>query len=206
MVTLEQVASLEGAHKDAGQQVNQALGQLAEEEQQRKEAERKLLELNEELNSTAELLRKQRVAANQLKEENAEQAATIASFQTALTEAEQKKKAAEDELTAVKAGVEEARDEGYNQGLDETEAFYQKEFAEAKKFLFAQGWEAALKAAGRPEGDALYKDIIFPPEPAPASETAQAETSAAATAATEQVDAPTDAVGEEEGIPIALPD
>ena len=55
---MEQVASLEEAHKDAGQQVNQALGQLAEEEQQRKEAEQKVLELNEELNSTAELLRK----------------------------------------------------------------------------------------------------------------------------------------------------
>ena len=105
----------------------------------------------------------------------------------------------------MKASIEEARDEGYNQGLDETETFYQKEFDEAKKFLFAQGWEAALKAAGRPEGDALYKDIIFPPEPAPASEAAQAETSTAA-AATEQGGAPAITAGEEEGIPITLPE
>ena len=112
MVALEQVATLEEAHRDVGQQVNQALGQLAEEEQQRKEAERKVLELNEELNSTVELLRKQRLAANQLQEENTEQAATIASFQTALTEAEQKKKAADDKLAALKASIEGARDEG----------------------------------------------------------------------------------------------
>ena len=56
VVALEQVATLEEAHRDVGQQVNQALGQLAEEEQQRKEAERKVLELNEELNSTTEIL------------------------------------------------------------------------------------------------------------------------------------------------------
>ena len=162
---MEQVATLEEAHRDVGQQVNQALGQLAEEEQQRKEAERKVLELNEELNSTAEILRKQRLAANQLKQENTEQAATIASFQTTLVEAEQKKKAAEDELAAMKASIEEARDEGYNQGLDETETFYQKEFGEAKKFLFAQGWEAALKAAGRPEGMRSTRTSSSPQSP-----------------------------------------
>ena len=106
----------------------------------------------------------------------------------------------------MRASIEEAKNEGYNQGLDETEAFYQKEFAEAKKFLFAQGWEAALKAAGRPEGDVLYKDIIFPPEPAPVSDAAQAETSAAAAAVTEEGDVPIVAAGEEEGIPITLPD
>ena len=36
VVALEQVATLEEAYRDVGQQVNQALGQLAEEEQQRK--------------------------------------------------------------------------------------------------------------------------------------------------------------------------
>ena len=106
----------------------------------------------------------------------------------------------------MKASIEEARDEGYNQGLDETETFYQKEFGEAKKFLFAQGWEAALKAAGRPEGDTLYKDIIFPPELVLASEAAQAETSTAAAAVTEQGNVPTVVAGEEEGIPITLLD
>ena len=151
------------------------------------------------MNSTAELLRNQRLAANQLKEENTEQAATIASFQTALTKAKQKKKVAKDELAALKASFEEARNEGYNQGLDETETFYQKEFAEAKKFLFAQGWEAALKAAGRPEGDELYKDIIFPPEPESSSGTAPADTAAPAKAADT-------AATEEEGIPITLLD
>ena len=79
------------------------------------------------------------MATNLLKEENATKVATIASFQTALGKAEAKRMVVEEELVAVRASIEEARDDGYNQGPDETEAFYQKEFAEAKKFLFGQG-------------------------------------------------------------------
>ena len=98
-----------------------------------------MAKLNEKLNSTIEFLRNQRMAANLLKEENATKVATIVSFQTALGKAEAKRMVAEEELVAVRASIEEARDDGYNQGLDETEAFYQKEFAQAKKFLFGQG-------------------------------------------------------------------
>ena len=59
------------------------------------------------------------------------QAATIENLQATLNAERALRGATENELKYAKAFLKRVRDDGYNQGLDEMKAFYQRKFAKA---------------------------------------------------------------------------
>ena len=124
-----------------------------------------------ELESNAEMLRAEKVTSSNLKDEVQTLQAKNSSLESSATEEKKRLEAAllenADELKAVKASIEDAKDDAYNEGVRKTQDFYQADWARAKAGVFQEGWIAALKAAGIPEDDPLYSKIVQPTEPEP---------------------------------------
>ena len=140
-------------------------------EQREKDAEQRCAEAKAELESNAEMLRAEKVLSSNLKDEVQTLQAKNSSLESSAAEERKRLEAAllenADEIKAVKASIEDAKDEAYNEGVRETQALYQADWARAKAGVFQEGWIAALKAAGISEGDPLYSSIVQPTDPEP---------------------------------------
>ena len=170
-VALDQVRDMERQVTDALERAEDATKAAITLEQREKDAEQRFAEAKAELESNAEMLRAEKVLTSNLKDEVQTLQVKNSSLETSAVEEKKKMEAVlqetSDELKAVKASMEDVKDDAYNEGVQETQAFYQADWARAKAGVFQEGWIAALKAAGISEGDPLFSNIVQPTDPVP---------------------------------------
>ena len=170
-VALDQVRDMERQVTDALERAEDATKAAITLEQREKNAEQRFAEAKAELESNAEMLRAEKVLTSNLKDEVQTLQVKNSSLETSAVEEKKKMEAVlqetSDELKAVKASMEDVKDDAYNEGVRETQAFYQADWARAKAGVFQEGWIAALKAAGISEGDPLFSNIVQPTDPVP---------------------------------------
>ena len=170
-VALDQVREMDRQVTDALEKAEDATKAAINLEQQQKDAEQRFADAKAELESNAELLRAEKVLSSSLKDEIQTLQAKNSSLESSAAEEKKRLEAVlqenADELKAVKASIEDAKDDAYNEGVRETQAYYQADWARAKAGVFQEGWIAALKAAGISEGDPLYSNIVQPTDPVP---------------------------------------
>ena len=170
-VALDQVRDMERQVTDALERAEDATKAAITLEQREKDAEQRFAEAKAELESNAEMLRAEKVLTSNLKDEVQTLQVKNSSLETSAVEEKKKMEAVlqetSDELKAVKASMEDVKDDAYNEGVRETQAFYQADWARAKAGVFQEGWIAALKAAGISEGDPLFSNIVQPTDPVP---------------------------------------
>ena len=193
-VALDQVREMERQVTDALEKAEDATKAAINLEQQQKDAEQRFADAKAELESNAELLRAEKVLSSSLKDEIQTLQAKNSSLESSAAEEKKRLEAVlqenADELKAVKASIEDAKDDAYNKGVRETQAYYQADWARAKAGVFQEGWIAALKAAGISEGDPLYSNIVQPTDPVPPTQ--PIEEAAAATNGAQDAGIPDD--------------
>ena len=193
-VALDQVREMERQVTDAFEKAEDATKAAINLEQQQKDAEQRFADAKAELESNAELLRAEKVLSSSLKDEIQTLQAKNSSLESSAAEEKKRLEAVlqenADELKAVKASIEDAKDDAYNEGVRETQAYYQADWARAKAGVFQEGWIAALKAAGISEGDPLYSNIVQPTDPVPPTQ--PIEEAAAATNGAQDAGIPDD--------------
>ena len=193
-VALDQVREMERQVTDALEKAEDATKAAINLEQQQKDAEQRFADAKAELESNAELLRAEKVLSSSLKDEIQTLQAKNSSLESSAAEEKKRLEAVlqenADELKAVKASIEDAKDDAYNEGVRETQAYYQADWARAKAGVFQEGWIAALKAAGISEGDPLYSNIVQPTDPVPPTQ--PIEEAAAATNGAQDAGIPDD--------------
>ena len=193
-VALDQVREMERLVTDALEKAEDATKAAINLEQQQKDAEQRFADAKAELESNAELLRAEKVLSSSLKDEIQTLQAKNSSLESSAAEEKKRLEAVlqenADELKAVKASIEDAKDDAYNEGVRETQAYYQADWARAKAGVFQEGWIAALKAAGISEGDPLYSNIVQPTDPVPPTQ--PIEEAAAATNGAQDAGIPDD--------------